>query len=189
MPPLEIVELRRVAVREPEPSPKEMLCGMMSWSGNFSRSVNLVGAFVPGGRPQRQACSPKGRSGGPPRRCPGGDNEPIGDPPPAPLGTRSQEARGRDALDGLVRMYRWGPAAACIESELDDAGFLAGLLVPLSDCLSSDERNFMRIGLNGAALPEGRLRGPTTSNDGPIIIRTLVVCYLGRDSRINRPVR
>ena len=105
------------------------------------------------------------------------------------------EEREDQLLDWALRTIAGNPLAARIESQLMMLHFSPGRPVPLSDCLSSFERNFMRIDLNGAEFPEGHVRRPMyienwSDHYHDAAASLIAAAYAGHvDSRINDQYR
>ncbi len=155
----QIVDLRRISARELEPLLLEETAAWhdeLEW--DFDKSADLVRRFVDLHALNGCALFEDGEVTGYLYYVLEENKGLIGD-----LYLRRShhsEEREDQMLDWALRTIAGNPLASRIESQLMMLHFSPGRPVPFSHCLSSYERNFMRIGLRGAEFPEGRVRRP-----------------------------
>ena len=153
----EIIDLRRLSARDLEPLLEEEIAAWQSeleW--DFAKSADLVRRFVDLRALNGCALIEGQRVSGYLYYVLEENKGLIGD-----LYLRRQyhtEEREDRLLEWALQAITASPLAGRIESQLMMLQFSPNRLVPFSQYLSSYERNFMRIDLRAAALPETRLR-------------------------------
>jgi ribosomal protein S18 acetylase RimI-like enzyme len=161
-PPLrapEIVDLRRISARELEPLLEEETIAWrddLEW--DFDKSADLVRRFVDLRALNGCALVENDEVAGYLYYVLEENKGLIGD---LYLRREYHTAEREDQLlEWALRAIIGNPLATRIESQLMMLHFSPGRPIPYSHCLSQYERNFMRIDLRGASLPEGRVRRP-----------------------------
>ncbi len=192
--PAEIVDLRRLSARDLEPLLHEETAAWrdeLDW--DFEKSADLVRRFVDLRVLNGGALVEDGEVSGYLYYVVEDNKGLIGD-----LYVRREfrtAEREHRLLEWAIEAMVACPPVSRIESQLMMLGFAPGRSVPRSDCMSSYERNFMRVDLRRCPLAEGRFRRPIYIerwNDQytDAAARLIAAAYAGHiDSRINDQYR